>query len=529
MKRALCLVVAIGMVTGLAAAQDPTDEPGGAAPQPAAPPPAASALGDVIGTITPPIGVVNPIGLEHDGSGNFYLTDNVGNQVVLMDTTGAQISSFSVAANSPNPLGITTDGSSIYVTDASGQDVDIYALDGTYVSSFSVFAETPFPEGITYNPLTGNLYVVDGAFASDPPDSILEYTPGGTLVNQTILSTLSNDGIAFDPNRFTYWSYESNGDTVIHYDLDFSVLETFPGTNAAGYSDGEGVGVIGDSVYVAATSSNVIVEFDVTGAMTNYGLAMTITGNGATDPAEGVSAYNPGTVVNVTATPDAGWYFSHWEGDLTGSTNPTTITMDGHKAVTAVFVDHKLTTAVVGNGTLDPAPGEYLYADGASVTLTATAANGWTFSHWEGDLGGWTNPATITIDADKSITAVFTQQLPSVLLTLSVFGGGTTIPAPGEHALLPGSDVEVTAVPSAGWAFAGWSGDMTSTDNPLAFSIYADTSLTANFVQTGFACPFPQASAASPASPSSDVVLLAMLAATLLVMGQVRRLRRRAQ
>jgi len=531
MRKALCFLVTLWMVVGFAGAQQAEYEAQSAAP-PAVPPPAASALGDVLGTITPPGTIAVPVGLEHDGSGNLYVTDIGNDLIAVMDTAGTQISSFSTAANSVNVLGVTTDGTNIYVSDTGepysygDEAVDVYALDGTYVSTFSVASETEFPEGITYNPLTGNLYVVDGDGIGD--DTVTEYTPAGTLVNQFVLTSTSTDGIAFDPTRYTYWLYDSVSDTVTHYDLDFTVLETFPGTANAGYSLGEGVAVIGDSVFVTAVYSNLIVEFDVTGAMTNYGLTMAVTGGGTTDPPEGLSVYSPNTVVNVTATPDAGWHFSHWEGDLTGSANPTTITMDADKAVTAVFA-RKLTTAVVGNGTLDPAPGEYLYADGASVTLTATAANGWTFSHWEGDLGGWTNPATITMDADKSITAVFTQQLPSVLLTLSVFGGGTTIPAPGEHALLPGSDVEVTAVPSAGWAFAGWSGDMTSTDNPLAFSIYADTSLTANFVQTGFACPFPQASAASPASPSSDVVLLAMLAATLLVMGQVRRLRRRAQ
>jgi uncharacterized repeat protein (TIGR02543 family) len=49
--------------------------------------------------------------------------------------------------------------------------------------------------------------------------------------------------------------------------------------------------------------------------------------------------YNAGTVVTLTATPDAGYVFSGWSGDLSGSTNPTTIAMNGDKNVTATFTE----------------------------------------------------------------------------------------------------------------------------------------------------------------------------------------------
>jgi len=50
-------------------------------------------------------------------------------------------------------------------------------------------------------------------------------------------------------------------------------------------------------------------------------------------PSGGV--YNAGTVVTLTAYPNAGYRFKEWEG-ATG-TNTTTIVMDGNKTVTAVF------------------------------------------------------------------------------------------------------------------------------------------------------------------------------------------------
>ena len=55
------------------------------------------------------------------------------------------------------------------------------------------------------------------------------------------------------------------------------------------------------------------------------------------------------------------------------------------------------------------------------VTLTADADPGWTFSAWSGDLEGTSNPATITIDGDKTVTAIFVQEepLPPVKITIT--------------------------------------------------------------------------------------------------------------
>lgn len=77
-------------------------------------------------------------------------------------------------------------------------------------------------------------------------------------------------------------------------------------------------------------------------------LVLEIVGNGSVtlDP-PGVTvtrAQSPGTVlysssdvVTLTATPDGGSWFVDWEGDLTGSNNPTALTIGDGKRVKAVF------------------------------------------------------------------------------------------------------------------------------------------------------------------------------------------------
>ena len=48
--------------------------------------------------------------------------------------------------------------------------------------------------------------------------------------------------------------------------------------------------------------------------------------------------YFPGSTVTVAANPEYGYAFANWSGDLSGSKNPMTLTMDGKKNVSASFV-----------------------------------------------------------------------------------------------------------------------------------------------------------------------------------------------
>ena len=61
----------------------------------------------------------------------------------------------------------------------------------------------------------------------------------------------------------------------------------------------------------------------------------------------------------------------------------------------------------VGNGSVATAPDQATYHDGDTVELTPTAAAGWTFSGWSGDLSGSDDPATVTVHGDMAITATF--------------------------------------------------------------------------------------------------------------------------
>jgi len=192
--------------------------------------------------------------------------------------------------------------------------------------------------------------------------------------------------------------------------------------------------------------------------------------------------YHYGDEVTLTATAIPGWSFAGWSGDATGSTNPLSLTIEGNTSITATFIqdEYTLTVTPVGSGAvaIDPVQTTYHYGD--QVTLTATADPGWSFSGWSGDATGSTNPLTVTIAGDTSITATFTQDEYTLTTAVDPLGSGSVqIDQAGPYHY--GDEVTLTATANAGWDFVSWSGDASGIESPLVITIHGDTNITANF------------------------------------------------
>ncbi|WP_282088790.1 InlB B-repeat-containing protein [Aquimarina algiphila] len=67
---------------------------------------------------------------------------------------------------------------------------------------------------------------------------------------------------------------------------------------------------------------------------------------------------------------------------------------------------YTLTTNTTGQGSVS---GAGTYNDGSSATVTATPASGWQFDGWSGALSGSANPASLTMNTNKTVTATFTE------------------------------------------------------------------------------------------------------------------------
>ena len=148
------------------------------------------------------------------------------------------------------------------------------------------------------------------------------------------------------------------------------------------------------------------------GGTTQFALATNTIGNGSVQLSPSGGVYDENTVVQLTATPQPGWEFAGWSGDLVSTDNPASITMDGNKNVTATFTEivvpqYTLATSVSGNGQILLNPAGGVYDENTEVTVSAVADPGWFFAGWSGDLNGLTNPESITMNSNKNVTALF--------------------------------------------------------------------------------------------------------------------------
>ena len=110
-----------------------------------------------------------------------------------------------------------------------------------------------------------------------------------------------------------------------------------------------------------------------------------------------------------------------------------------------------------------------------SATLTAQAAQGWRFSHWEENAQnlGTTNPLTVTMGTqDRSIKAVFTE-IPKVRVTLQILDtNGQKLADPQYQDVTSGGSVTFQVPSLANVNFKGWkrNGQIVETGNTYTLS-----------------------------------------------------------
>ncbi len=108
---------------------------------------------------------------------------------------------------------------------------------------------------------------------------------------------------------------------------------------------------------------------------------------------------------------------------------------------------------------------------GTAISVTAVPTAGAHFDHWSGALSGNTNPATVTLNANTSVTAVFAAN--SYTLAYAAGDGGTVTGETLQTVLYGDSGTIVTAEAATGRHFVRWSDG--STVNPRT-----DANVTAN-------------------------------------------------
>ena len=277
-----------------------------------------------------------------------------------------------------------------------------------------------------------------------------------------------------------------------------------PGSVFTGWSGGGCSG--------ASTTCTVNMDADKT-VTANFAVARTLTvgrsgaGSGSVGsspagiscPSTCASQFADGSSVTLTATPDGSSAFAGWSGAGCSGTGTCIVGMSADRSVTANFVPLRtLTVSKTGSGggsvSSNPAGIDCGatcsagYADGTSVTLTASAAAGSVFAGWSGAGCSGTGACTTTLGSNQSVTANFTARR-TLGVTKTGTGSGSVTSTPGgidcgatcSAVYDDGTTVTLTAVSGSDSTFTGWSGGGCSGTGSCVVAMGSDMSVSAAF------------------------------------------------
>jgi hypothetical protein len=145
-------------------------------------------------------------------------------------------------------------------------------------------------------------------------------------------------------------------------------------------------------------------------------LRTTVSGNGLISVVPALPLYAYGTVAQVIATPLSNSYFGAWGNSAFGTTNPLRFAMvSANPVISSVFGtlnagQFALNISASGDGTVSANPRSNTYANGATVTLTATPNTNQVFLGWTGDASGAQNPLVVSMTQSRAVTANFSRR-----------------------------------------------------------------------------------------------------------------------
>ena len=258
--------------------------------------------------------------------------------------------------------------------------------------------------------------------------------------------------------------------TTSHYTLRTLDLSAYAGQNVniafRHYNSADVYWLLIDDINVAET------------AVQNYTINVT-SANSSMGTVSGGGTYPQGATVTISASAYNGYHFTQWNDGSTA--NPRTITVTSNATYTAYFAQNDAQNYTINvisaNPSMGTVSGGGTYPQGATVTISATAYNGYHFTQWND--GSTANPRTITVTGNATYTAYFAQD-EAQTFTINVVSSNQSMGATtGSGTYTAGSTVTIAAVPYTGYYFTQWNDG--STANPRTITVTANATYVANF------------------------------------------------
>jgi len=200
-------------------------------------------------------------------------------------------------------------------------------------------------------------------------------------------------------------------------------------------------------------------------------------------PANGTVTCTPNPVTHgqdasCTATPDAGYHFTSWSGDCTGTGACQFTSVTASRTVSATFTPntHSIATPAAVNGTVTCTPNPVTHGQDASCTATPNA--GYHFTSWSGDCTGTGACQLTNVTSPRSVGATFAlNTYPISIVPATANGTVICTPNPVTH----GQAASCTATPDTGYHFTSWSGDCAGAGACQLTNVTSPRSVSATF------------------------------------------------
>ncbi len=179
----------------------------------------------------------------------------------------------------------------------------------------------------------------------------------------------------------------------------------------------------------------------------------------------------------LTATPKTGYHFTHWSDNVT--VNPYDVSLDKDTVLMAYFEINTYNLKVQSNeearGSVSSVNG--IYEHGTQINFEATPKYGYHFTEWSD--GQKTNPRTLTITQDSTLTAIFVPNVYTITCGTSAYGQTT---GAGSYDYL--TEITLSATPNYGYKFSRWSDGITA--NPRVVRVERDSVITAEYAPLNY-------------------------------------------
>jgi len=287
---------------------------------------------------------------------------------------------------------------------------------------------------------------------------------------------------------------------------------TFDGWSGGGCS-GNGSCTVAMTAAQAVSATFTLTQHQLTVTKTGVGSGTISTvpaGGGISCGADCVELYGFGTSVTLRAQPATGSSFTGWSGGICTGTGDCTVSVTTATTVTATFglTTQNLTVTVngTGAGTVTSAPAGITctgpssdctesYSYGTTVTLSAAAQTGSSFTGWTGGGCSGTGTCVVSMTAATGVTATFTLGTNSMTVAKAGNGSGTVTSMPAgincgadcSENFTFGTMVTLTATPSGGSSFTSWQNCPSPSGNTCTLTVNSPITVTATFTLDTYA------------------------------------------